>query len=73
MVRPDLQALPRIRDRMTFIYLEHAQINREDSAISVIDQRGKVFIPAASISVLMLGPGTTVTHRAMELIGDAGI
>lgn len=73
MIRPELQALPRIRDRMTFIYLEHAQINREDSAISVIDQRGKVFIPAASISVLMLGPGTTVTHRAMELIGDAGV
>ena len=73
MIRPDLQALPRIRDRMTFIYLEHAQINREDSAISVIDQRGKVFIPAASISVLLLGPGTTVTHRAMELIGDAGV
>ena len=73
MIRPDLQALPRIRDRITFIYLEHAQINREDSAISVIDQRGKVFIPAASISVLLLGPGTTVTHRAMELIGDAGV
>ncbi len=24
------------------------------------------------ISVLMLGPGTEVTHRAMELIGDTG-
>ena len=31
-----------------------------------------VRIPAAMISVLMLGPGTEITHRAMELIGDTG-
>lgn len=31
-----------------------------------------MFVPAALISVLMLGPGVDVTHRAMELIGDSG-
>ena len=25
------------------------------------------------ISVLLLGPGTRVTHRAMELMGDTGV
>ena len=73
MLKPDLQALPQIRDRMTFLYLERCQINRQDSAITVIDEAGIVLIPAAAISVLPLGPGTTVTHRAMELIGDAGV
>ncbi len=73
MVRPELQALPRIADRMTFLYLEHCQLNREDGAITVKDEKGTVYVPAASISVLMLGPGTSVTHRAMELIGDAGV
>lgn len=73
MLKPDLQALPQIRDRMTFLYLERCQINRQDSAITVIDEEGLVLIPAAAISVLLLGPGTTVTHRAMELIGDAGV
>ena len=73
MLKPDLQALPQIRDRMTFLYLERCQINRQDSAITVIDEEGIVLIPAAAISVLLLGPGTTVTHRAMELIGDAGV
>lgn len=73
MVRPDLQALPRVRDRMTFIYLEHCQISREDSAVTARDEKGTVHIPAAAVSVLLLGPGTTVTHRAMELIGDAGV
>lgn len=36
------------------------------------DVRGTVHVPAASLSVLLLGPGTNVSHRAMELIGDAG-
>lgn len=73
MARPDLQALPQIRDRMTFLYLEHCTLNREDSAITVRDDRGCVHVPAASISVLLLGPGTTITHRGMELIGDSGV
>ncbi len=73
MERPALQALPQIGDRLTFLYLEHCQINREDSAILVRDDRGTTRIPAAAITVLLLGPGTTVTHRAVELIGDAGV
>lgn len=73
MEKPDLYTLPQIKDRMTFLYLEHCQINREDSAITVKDERGVVHIPAAAISVLLLGPGSNITHRAMELIGDAGV
>ena len=48
MIRPELQALPQIRERMTFIYLEHSKLNREDSAITAADERGTVYIPAAS-------------------------
>lgn len=73
MARPELQALPQIGDRMTFLYLERCVLNRQDSAITVTDDQGTVFVPAAAISVLLLGPGTKVTHRAMELIGDAGV
>lgn len=73
MIRPELQALPQIGDRMTFLYLEHCVLNRQDSAITATDDKGTVFVPAAGISVLLLGPGTKVTHRAMELIGDAGV
>ena len=73
MIRPELQALPQISDRMTFIYLERCVLNRQDGAITVTDENGTVHIPAAAISVLLLGPGTKVTHRAMELIGDAGV
>ncbi len=70
--KPDLQALPRISDRITFLYVEHAKINRQDGAITVTDSQGIIRIPAAMVGVLLLGPGTDVTHRAMELIGDIG-
>jgi len=72
MEKPELHALPRIRDRLSFLYLEHCLVNRQDGAITVTDVRGTVHVPAASLSVLLLGPGTNVSHRAMELIGDAG-
>ena len=57
MIRPDLQALPQVKDRMTFLYLEHCTLGRQDGAITVTDEKGVVSIPAAGISVLLLGPG----------------
>lgn len=70
--KTELPELPRIDDRVTFIYIEHAIINRQDSAITVTDKRGIVCIPAAMVGVLLLGPGTDISHRAVELIGDTG-
>ena len=71
--KPEISELSKVSDRITFLYLEHAKLNRIDSAISVADSTGPVYIQAASISVLLLGPGIDVTHRAMELMGDAGM
>lgn len=64
--------MPQIRDRMSFLYLERCLINRQDGAITVADARGVVHVPAASLGVLLLGPGASITHRAVELIGSAG-
>ena len=73
MEKPVLSELPTISDRMTFLYLEHCRISREDGAVTVKEIEGTVYIPAAAITVLLLGPGTEITHRAIELIGDTGI
>lgn len=40
MIRPDLQALPQVKDRMTFLYLEHCTLGRQDGAITVTDEKG---------------------------------
>lgn len=68
-----IQELPRITDRVTFIYVEHAKINRQDGSVTVLDSRGTIRIPAAMIGVLLLGPGTDLSHRAVELLGDVGV
>ena len=73
IARPERQALPQLRDRMTFLYLEHCTLGRDNGAITVTDEKGIVQVPAEGISVLLLGPGTRVTHRAMELMGDTGV
>lgn len=72
MVRPELQALPTMRERISFLYLERCLVSRQDNAITVTDIRGTVHVPAAALSVVLLGPGTNISHRAIELIGDAG-
>ena len=70
--KPEIQELPRIRERLSFIYLEYCEITRDDSGLCSRNKLGTVNIPIASTAVLLLGPGTSITHRAMELIGDAG-
>ncbi|MCD8151441.1 MAG: type I-E CRISPR-associated endonuclease Cas1e [Clostridiales bacterium] len=70
--KPELQQLPRIDDRVSFIYVEHAKIHRKDSAITVTDANGIVHIPVAMIGVLLLGPGTDISHRAVQLLGETG-
>lgn len=72
MERPELQALPTMRERISFLYLERCLISRQDNAITVTDVRGTVHVPASALSVILLGPGTNISHRAMELIGDTG-
>jgi CRISPR-associated protein Cas1 len=73
MVKPNISALPRIGDRISFLYIERCQINCQDSAITITDEAGTAYIPAAMFSVLLLGPGTRITHKAVELIGDSGM
>lgn len=71
--KPNIKELPQMKERLSFLYLERCVINRAENAITVTDSRGTAHVPAGAISVLMLGPGTKITHRAMELIGDCGV
>lgn len=68
----DLHLLPRFSDGLTFLYVEHARIEQAQHAIVIIDARGKVPVPVAALAVLMLGPGTTMTHAAMLACADNG-
>lgn len=67
----DLHQLPKIRDRFSYAYVEHARLDREEQAIGVWDDAGCTPIPVASLAVLMLGPGTTITHAAVKVLADS--
>lgn len=64
--------LSRAEDRISFLYLEHCTIGRDSNSLIATDDQGVMHIPSAALGVLMLGPGTRVTHQAMVVIADAG-
>lgn len=66
----DLHLLPQIRDRLSSVYVEHAKIDRHEKSIAVWDEKGYTPIPAASLAVLMLGPGTNITQAAITTMAD---
>jgi CRISPR-associated protein Cas1 len=68
----ELADLTRVQDRLSFLYLERCVIHRDSNAITATDETGVVHIPAATLGVLMLGPGTTMTQQAIMLLADNG-
>jgi len=69
----DFQALPRLRDSLSYLYIEHAIIERNQSALRVLQETGKTNVPIANLCVLLLGPGTTITHDAVALLASSGV
>lgn len=66
----DLHLLPKVRDALSYVYVEHARIDRHEKSIAVWDARGHTPLPAASLALFMLGPGTTITHAAIQALAD---
>lgn len=64
--------LARVEDRISFVYLEHTVIAREANALTATGEDGVIHIPSAGLLMLMLGPGTNVTHQAMMVLSDSG-
>jgi len=72
MTLRDLHILPKVRDGLTYLYVERARVDQDDKAIAIHDEKGKVPVPCASLAALMLGPGTTITHAAIRTLADCG-
>lgn len=68
----DLHELPKMRDSLSFLYIEKAVVERKDSAVEFISEEGHVQVPAANLSTLMLGPGTRITYAAVAILAECG-
>lgn len=69
---PDLIELVRAEDRLSFIYTEHSVVSRDANAITITDAAGTVHVPAAQLGVLLLGPGTSITHQGIVTLAESG-
>lgn len=68
----DLHVLPKVRDSWSYLYLERCKVDQDAKAIAFHDQDGKTPVPCASLNLLMLGPGVSITHAAIKTLADNG-
>ena len=70
--RPPLESLAPAKDRWTPLYLEHGRVEVDDSSVKWIGaDRLLCRIPVATVSALILGPGTTITHAALKACSES--
>jgi CRISPR-associated protein Cas1 len=70
--RPPLEALAPAKDRWTPLYLEHGRLEVDDSSVKWVGGDGLLCrIPVATVSALILGPGTTITHAAIKACAES--
>jgi len=67
--QPTLAMLPRVADSLSFLYMESVRIARDRTGVLafVESPRGveQVYLPIASLSCVLLGPGTSITQPAL--------
>lgn len=68
----DLHQLPKLRDSLSYLYVEYAILDKKQQAIEYVQESGRTLIPTANLAVLMLGPGTSITHAAVKILADNG-
>jgi len=66
----NLHELARFEDRITFLYLEKGRIEQHQTSVAYVTEKETVPIPAANLALLMLGPGTSITHAAIRNLAD---
>lgn len=72
MKKIDLHELSKLSESLSFIYIERAIVERDNNSLVIIRENDRVPLPVSSLTVLMLGPGTTVTHAAMCVAAQNG-
>src|ERR1039457_5514846 len=67
-----LHLLPRVEDGWSFLYVQQCRIEQDGKSISVWEDTGRTAVPCAALSLLMLGPGTAITHAAVRTLAESG-
>jgi CRISPR-associated protein Cas1 len=63
-----LHELPRFSDRWSYLYLEHGRLDQEATGLIFHNLSGDAPVPINQLSLVLLGPGSTVTHAAVKAL-----
>ncbi len=79
----DLHELPKFEDRWTHLYLERGGLDKDKEGLVFRQGEGRTLIPIDQLSLVMLGPGTSITQQAakalaannclMCFVGESGV
>ncbi|MBN2435149.1 MAG: type I-E CRISPR-associated endonuclease Cas1 [Spirochaetes bacterium] len=66
MANRNLQEIPKFEDKLSYLYFEKGHICEHQRSIAYHYKEKYMPIPVETIALLMLGPGTTITHEAIK-------
>lgn len=77
LAAPTVAMLPRIADSLSFLYLDIVRIHQDDTGVCAeitSEHRGTetVYLPTAALACVLLGPGTSITARALATFARHG-
>ncbi|MBW8484439.1 type I-E CRISPR-associated endonuclease Cas1e [Actinomadura parmotrematis] len=76
LAAPTAAMLPRIGDSLSFLYVDVARIVQDDTGVKAMFQIGddvrRVALPTAALGCLLLGPGVSITTRALSTFARHG-
>jgi len=77
LTKPTVAMLPRVADSLSFLYLENVRVTQDDTGVCAQVQHqdgstGRVYLPVAALSCVLLGTGTSATNPAMATFARHG-
>lgn len=71
MANRNLQELPKFEDNWSYLYFEKGTIDQFQKSIAFHYLDKSIPIPIETLCLIMLGPGTTITHEAVKRISES--
>ncbi|SOD67220.1 CRISPR-associated protein, Cas1 family [Streptomyces zhaozhouensis] len=77
LAAPTVAMLPRVADSLSFLYLDVVRVQQDDTGVcaEITSERHgteTVYLPTAALSCVLLGPGTSITARALSTLARHG-
>jgi len=65
-----LHELPRFQDRWSYLYLEMGRLDQDAEGLVFHQAEAETPVPIDQLSLVMLGPGSTITHAAVKALAN---